>query len=251
MEHPQPGTKLTWVVSLSLITTFCPNHSLLHKQAENLIDFSLSSSFGAKTPQGGGRAVQTLGWVLHSKQEGCCRNYSKPSCWKQAWVRMVSWQPQRWEWGKEMGLEASASPNPFMSISKPRWEHPDLVSRMGTPRSALWCCPKRWGVGGENTLCLHAVSTAGSFHQKLSLVSNQKSVRVPQELQQEEEEEEEEGRQAAFAWPQHQDFGHKSGFFKSQQLQRVFRIWETRPSNWKGIQLFKLRLGLCLYLFCL
>lgn len=50
---------------------------------------------------------------------------------------MVSRQPQRWERGPEMGLKASASPNTFMSISKPRWEHPDQVSRMGTPKSAL------------------------------------------------------------------------------------------------------------------
>lgn len=133
---------------------------------------------------------------------------------------------------------ASQNQGGSTQIRCPGWEHPDL----------LWCRPKGWGVGGRNTRCLRAVSAAGSFHQKWGLVSKQKSVSVPQELQQREEEE---GRQAACAWPQHQDLGQKLGCVKSQQLQCVFRIWETRPSNWKGIQLFKLRLGLCLYLFCL
>lgn len=50
---------------------------------------------------------------------------------------MVSRLSLRWEWGMQVGLKASASPNAFMSISKPRWEHPDPVSRMGTPWSAL------------------------------------------------------------------------------------------------------------------
>lgn len=136
----------------------------------------------------------------------------------------------------------SVPQNAFMNISKPRLERLDPVSRIGTPRSAL-VLPKEMRGRGGNTHCPCAVSTAGSFHQKSDLFSNQKNVRVPQELQQGEEEE---GSRAACAWPQ-----HKLGFFKSQQLQRVYRIWETRPSNWKGIQLFKLRLGLCLYLFCL
>lgn len=100
-----------------------------------------------------------------------------------------------------MELKAPASPKAFMSTSKPRWEHPDLVSRMGTLRSAL-VLPREVRVGGGNTNCLHAVSTAGSFHQELGFVSNQKRVSVPQELQQTEEEE---GSQAACASPQHQD----------------------------------------------
>lgn len=147
----------------------------------------------------------------------------------------------KWGWRHQhppMPLWASQSQGGSTQIRSPGWEHPDL----------LCCCPKRWGVGGGNTHCQHAVSTAGSFHQKLGLVSNQRSVSVPWELQTEEEEE---GSQAACAWPRHQDLGQKWGCFKSQQLQCVCRSWETRPSHWKGIQLFKLRLGLCLYLFCL
>lgn len=205
------------------------------EQAENVINFILPSSCGALgvsyTSSKRGAAGITPYLDVRSK-DGWDRSAGSP--WGGNEEHKSGWRHQH----PPTPVWASQIRGGSTQIWSPGWEYPDLI----------WCCPKRWGVGGGNTHCLPAVSAARSFHQKLGLGSNQESVSVPQGLQTEEEEE---GKQAACAWPQPQDLGHKLGCFKSQQLQCVCRIWETRPSNWKGIQLFKLRLGLCLYLFCL
>lgn len=70
-------------------------------------------------------------------------------------MRTICGQSLRWERGIKVVLNAPASPNAFMSVSKPRWEHPDLLWGLGKAAKETKVVRGRRRKGTLPTCCVY------------------------------------------------------------------------------------------------
>lgn len=136
------------------------------------VNFIFFPGFGSKTLSGEGGIASWV--VLVPLVESLTANKSD-AVWvipyldirKQRWVRTVWVQPLRQEWRTEVGLKASASLNGFMSISKPRCEHLDLLLNWGKTAKQIKEVRRRRRKDTLHTCCVY--STAASLHKKIGI----------------------------------------------------------------------------------